>query len=226
MSVSCYFGLTESGKSYHVEKHVVPQWDKVVIFDNAHCFNGNSVLNDPSNETLYKTWKKFSVYDRYIIVIRPGRSGDIEALFNKTVQLAIALGRSIHASRTAPERRVQMITDEADFVCSPHYQSKELKHLVNKGRHDNVDAHFIARSPMRIHTDIRVNASKIVTFRLQNASNIQLFTDNFGVEFTKKVKELPKYWRLEWRDNGETTIYDEKNSKNESFLKKKTGGSK
>jgi hypothetical protein len=216
MSVSCYFGLTESGKSYHVQNHVIPQWKKAVIFDNAHCFDGGLILTAPGDLAILNAWKKFSKADTYRIIIRPGRTGSVEALFNKTVQLAIALGRVL--GKVDPSQRVQMITDEADFVCSPHYQSLDLKHLVNKGRHDNVDSHFIARAPMRIHNDIRMNSSKIVTFRLQNAADIPLFTDNFGREISRKIRELPKYWRLEWKDNGETSVFNEKNQKDEKFL--------
>ena len=232
MSVSIYLGLTESGKSFHVENHVIPAWKKAVIFDNAHCFKGTIVRTQPTDRDFLEIFKKFSVSSEFRIVIRPGRVGNTETLFNKTVQLALAFGRCM-PGRVDPSQRVQMIVDEADFVCSPHYQSADLKHLVNKGRHDNVDSHFIARTPMRIHTDIRVNSSKIVTFRLQNASEIKLFTDNFGYEYTRNIKNLPKYWRFEWKDNGEVGIFDEKNQKREKFpensqeiSKKKKAGSK
>lgn len=218
MAVSTYFGLTESGKSYHVENHVIPTWKRVIIFDNAACFKGE-VYNQPSDKEFIKILDKHWGDKSYRITIRPGRSGDAETLFNKTVHLAIALGRSLSWSRVEPEKRVQLITDEADFVCSSHYQSSELKHLVNKGRHDNVDSHFIARVPMQIHPDIRRNTSKIVTFRLQNAGEIPLFKDNFGSILARKIKELPKYWRLEWKDNGEVAVYDEKNKKAEKFLR-------
>lgn len=222
MAVSCYFGLTESGKSYHVQNHVIPQWSKVVVFDNACCFSGDSILNQPSPKIMFNLWEKYKAREKYRIVIRPGRDGATEVLFNQTVQLAIALGRSMArpgCERVEASKRVQMVTDEADFVCSPHYQSKELKHLVNKGRHDNVDSHFIARAPMRLHTDIRLNSSKIVTFRLQNASEIPLFVDNFGREISRRIRELEKYCRLEWNDNGEVKIYNAKNQIDEKFLK-------
>ena len=223
MSVSVYFGLTESGKSYHLENHVIPSWDKVVVFDNAHCFSSQNVLNEPTDKMFLNCFHKFKNSKNYKIIVRSGRGGTTEGLFNKTVQLAIALGRAFSRDRVESKDRVQMITDEADFVCSSHYQSNELKHLVNKGRHDNVDSHFISRVPMQIHPDIRRNTSKIVTFRLQNASEIKLFTDNFGKILTNKIKELPKYCRLEWSDNGEVFIFDEKNQKNWKIIEKKKG---
>lgn len=218
MSVSCYFGLTESGKSYHVQNHVIPSWKKIIVFDKAHCFKGN-IFHQPTDETFLKIFRENAGLESFTLVIRPGRVGILEPLFNKTVRLALALGRTI-PGRVDPGKRIQMITDEADFVCSSHYQSKELKQLVNMGRHDNVDCHFIARSPARIHTDIRVNSTKIVTFQLQNAANVELFKNSFGGKIAANVQKLPKFWRLEWKDNGETTVYNEKNKEVETTKNK------
>lgn len=217
MSVSCYFGLTESGKSYHVQNHVIPSWDKVIIFDRAHCFKGTITRTNPSNKEFLELFRKLRSLEKFSLVVRPSRNGNTEELFNKTVELSLAIGRTF-GGRVDASKRIQMVTDEADFVCSPNYQSNQLKLLVNMGRHENVDSHFIARAPQRIHNDIRLNSTKVVTFRLQNSAEIPLFTDNFGRELAKKVRELPKYWRLEWSDNGETRIFDEKNSSKDLSL--------
>lgn len=216
MSVSVYFGLTESGKSYHVKNHVLPRWDKKVIFDIAHCFEGDLVVTDPDDRKFFEIFKKFSKNSRYSIVIRPSRSSNDEHLFNKTVELSCALGRMIGKGAEA-SKRVQFVCDEADFVCSAHYQSFQLKHLVNKGRHDNVDSHFIARNPNQIHTDIRRNSSKIVTFFLNNALEISIFLTNFSRKYAEKIQNLPKYWRLEWVDTGDIAIYNQNNEIIEKF---------
>lgn len=215
MAVSCYFGLTESGKSYHVENHVIPAWNKVVIFDNASCFSGDFVLVAPNDKDLFSVYLKCRGLEKFRIVIRPDRKTNTVELYNKVIHLAVTLGRfiglKVKGGRVEPNERVQLVTDEADFVCSSHYQSMALKHLVNKGRHDNVDSHFIARVPMQIHTDIRRNATRIVSFALQNAGEIKLFSDNFGRELAGKIRALPKYHRLEWRDNGQVDLFDDKN---------------
>lgn len=220
MSVSCYFGLTESGKSFHVKNHVLPKWEKKVIFDIAHCFDGDVVITAPDDKKFTEIFLKFARNSTFSIVVRPSRTCNEEKLFNKSVQLACALGRAI--STKDPARRVQFVCDEADFVCSPHYQSRDLKHIVNKGRHDNVDCHFIARNPNRLHTDIRANCTKIVTFFLNNAREIQMFISNFSRENVAKIASLPKYWRLEWQDNGTLAVFNEKNEIQPNFLGKST----
>lgn len=214
MAISCYFGLTESGKSYHVQKHVMPELKKTIVFDNARCFTGESVFNAPTDADFVKIFRKLKGKEKFSLVIRPSRTCDLVKLSDKTISLALALGRTagVGGASVDVQNRVNLMIDEADFVCSPHFQSYALKDLVNKGRHDHVDSHFIARVPMQLHNDIRRNVSKIVTFRLQNAREIPLFRDNFGIDLSSKIKDLPKYHRLEWKDNGEVNIYNEKNT--------------
>lgn len=209
MTVSFYSGLTESGKSWHVLKRVLPLWEKKVVYDIACCFTGDVVLVAPDDKKLTEIFVKFARISAYTIVIRPDRNTSEEILFNKSVQLACALGRLLGTKD--PAKRIQFICDEADFVCSPHYQSRDLKHIVNKGRHDNVDSHFIARNPARIHTDIRANCTKIVTFAVKNAQKNDFFRDMFGDENVKKIGFLPKYHRMEANEKGEVAIYDENN---------------
>lgn len=212
MSVSCYFGLTESGKSYHVKNHVLPQWCRTIVFDIARCFGGDVVLVSPSDQEFLKIFNNLKKKSSFRLVVRPSRSGSDEALFNKTVSLACALGR-MAGERIDASERIQFVCDEADFICTPHYQSWALKHLVNKGRHDNVDAHFIARNPNRLHTDIRVNCTKICCFFLNNASSIPFLVDTFTRKTTEKINKLPKFSRIEWRDNGEISAYDKDSKK-------------
>jgi hypothetical protein len=108
------------------------------------------------------------------------------------------------------KERVWLVIDEADDVVTAHFQSPRIKHLVNYGRHDNVDSLFIARNPMRLHTDIRSNASKIVTFNLSNALSITDFTNNFGRDICKRIKILKKYHFMSWLCTGEIFETDDK----------------
>ena len=83
-----------------------------------------------------------------------------------------------------------------------------VQHVVNKGRHDNVDSIFIARIPQRVHTDIRFNASKIVSFQLASIPND--FKENFGID-SKRIRSLGFRHRFEWDYTGNMKVYDDKN---------------
>lgn len=207
MAVTLVLGMTESGKSYYVEKNIFQTKEKAIVFDNAHCFTGThlSTLDYTSAVKIFETVKS----GPFKLVYRPSRYEDPIKSFDNVISLASALGRSI-GERVDPEKRLTMICDEADFVCSATVQSAKLKYLVNKGRHDNVDSVFIARDPHKIHTDIRRNASKVVTFFNPLATSTPFFFENFGKELCQKIAKLPKYHYLMWDDTFKVTIHDQR----------------
>lgn len=217
MSVSSYFGATESGKSYHVQSHVIPTWDKVIVFDPAHCFKNGDIFEGPTNSDFSKIFFKCLNSDKFRIIIRPVGRGSRLVTFNKTCELAFTLGEELEKG-LARDKRIQLVVDEADSICSSQFKSEPLHHLINEARHDNVDSHFIARLPQRIHTDIRANSSKVVTFRIQGAEEVPFLVQTFTRDVTRKIKDLPQYWRLEWTDNDKSVVFDEKNKINEKFL--------
>lgn len=212
MAVSFYSGFTKSGKSFHVQNKILPQWDRIVVYDDARCFPGD-IFENPSKEELKSIFKKYAFKKNYRIIIRPSRTSIKEKLCDSAIKLAVALGLHLKNCVDPTEKNIQLVIDEADFVCTPHYQSHDLKYVINQGRHDKVDSHFIARSPNRVHTDIRANASHIVTFRLSNASEIPFFISNFSKKNCQLIQKLPKYWRFEWDETGEISVFNELNEK-------------
>lgn len=220
MAVYGHFGMTKSGKSHGVEK-LLSRFEKSVIYDDAGCFTSGEIFIDPSPSKILDIFNKYKFKEKYRIIIRPSRSGDRQLLSDRAIKLSSALGRMIDKNK---EKNVQLVIDEADFVCTPHSQSQDLKFIINKGRHDNVDTHVIARNPNRIHTDIRANCSKIVTYKLTTALSVDFLLTNFGRENCNLIQKLPLYWRFEWSDTGIIQIFDEKNNlKSLENLKKSKG---
>lgn len=210
MTVSCYFGLTESGKSYHVQKNVIPAWKKSIIFDPARCFEDGYILEEPNDDLIMKLYQKLRHQSSYRLIFRPMERGTRLSLFNRMCEFAFILGERM-GKGISKDERIQLVVDEADSICSPYYKSDSLHHLVNEARHDNVDSHFIARAPMRIHPDIRANVTNIVSFRLKNAQKNDYFREMFGDEHVGKIKNLPKYWRMEADEKGDVFIFNDKN---------------
>lgn len=213
MSVSLYFGATGKGKSYHVRHHVIPKWKKIVIFDPMESFDGDSILHAPSDELILKTFRKFKGADSFRIVIRTTRASNDEIIFNKTVRLASSLGRMI-PGKVSEENRVQVVIDEASTsgFMSAHYFPPVVKNLVCKGRHDNLDSHFIAQNPMAVHSQLREQTTKIVTFYLNNG-RAPIFQDTFTKNFANLIPKLPNFFRIEWTHEGHVYIYDDSGNK-------------
>lgn len=211
MAVSLFYGMTESGKTYLSEK-MIAQFQRAIIFDFTGKMNapGAFITSDFSAEGMLKLFRKFKESRNYKIIFRPGRVKDVETPFNKVAVFALAMGRA--GLKLGLDERLILLTDEADFVCSPNYQSAELKELVNVGRHDGVDSWFIARIPQRLHTDARGNASRIFCFKLTDDSALGYIKKAIGRMAAQQVRVLEKYSFLTWKDTGEIFVYD-KNQK-------------
>lgn len=208
MAVQTIFGMTQSGKSFHAKKEILDKVDRCIIFDFVHCFSGGDVVKIDNASDVQKVFRKYSKRKKYKIIVKITKGANPSLVCDLVISLACALGKCLGSYNE--KNRVWLVVDEADSVCSPHYQSKRLKYLVNYGRHDNVDSVFIARNPTRLHMDIRANASKVTTFNLSTALQVKDFVNNFGRENARQILTLPKYHRFEWEDTGKMAIYDEK----------------
>lgn len=206
MAVSVVFGMTQSGKSYHTENTILKNYKTVIIFDFACCFTNGKIFTNPDDNQFMKILREYAPKDEFTIIIRPSENSDPKILCNKTIELSKSLGKI----GKKKNRWSLMVIDEADFVCSSSFQSKQVKWLVNVGRHRFVDSVFIARNPNRIHMDIRTNASKMACFRIPNAPSVSYFKENFQRETVEKIANLPKYWRLDWDNTGVERIINDK----------------
>lgn len=215
MAVTAAFGMTESGKTYHIQKAYLEKSAKTIVFDppGSKEFNSYDKINLNKASDMAKLFRKYAKRKNYKLVLRPGRNSNDTLLCDRLIILACALGR-VMGKGCDPKDRVKLLVDEADVVCSSHYQSDRIKHVVNKGRHDNVDSFFIARNPHRLHTDIRANASKIISFQLANIPKD--FRDNFGPD-AAKIRNLGFRCRFEWDHTGKMAIYDQDNKETWRF---------
>ena len=201
MAVITVYGMTASGKSFFAENEYLKKADRCIVLDKMHCFKNGDIVTVSNKNDIMKLFKKYKKKANYKIIIRPKRGVDIGIICDFLITLACALGRCLGSYNE--KKRVWLVIDEADSVVTSHFQSERIKHLVNYGRHDNVDSLFIARNPARLHTDIRSNASKIVTFNLSNAPQITDFRNNFGRDVCKRIQTLQKYYFMTWTCTGE-----------------------
>lgn len=216
MAISLFYGMTESGKTFLAKKSVT-NFQRSVVFDFTGKIDipGAFIVADFSPQAMVKLFERFKERTKFTIIFRPGRVKDVEPFFNKVVVFSLALGRQ--AIRMGLSDRLILLVDEADFVCSPQYQSSQLKELVNVGRHDLVDSWFIARIPQRLHTDARANASRVFSFRLVDDSALKYIKSAIGKKAAEKIRSLEKYSFLAWKDTGEIYIYDKNQKQIESW---------
>lgn len=221
MSVSVYIGATESGKSFHVKKHVIPSFKKVVVFDPAHCFNGDLVLVAPGADGIKGAFRRFRDKDSFRIVFRTNGSCKDEEVFKDLVILAKAFGKDLKKKKSFDEN-IQVVVDEvtASEICSSGYIDPHLKWLVCKGRHELLDCHLITQYPMAIHNMIRVQATKCVCFFLNNAEGISYVSGTFSRKIAEKISQLERFHHMAWKNNGEIAEYNKNNKLVQIYGKK------
>lgn len=207
MAVKTVYGMTQSGKTYHTNEAYIKPAQRVLVFDPpaSRDFDNYDKLRLNNADDVMKAFKKYSKKSSYKIVVRPDRNPTEKLVCDRLITLACALGRTL--GRYNEENRVLLVVDEADVICSSHSQSSRVQHVVNKGRHDNVDSIFIARIPQRLHTDIRFNSSEIICFQLPNIPKD--FKDNFGKD-ALRIKKLGFRHRFEWDYTGKMAVFNEK----------------
>lgn len=206
MAVSLFYGMTESGKTT-LAKKFCEKFKRVVVFDYTHKIelSNSTIITDFSSENILKLFNRFKKLNSFKLIFRPQRNSNDIDVFNRACILAVMLGR--FATSIGNTERMIFMADEADMVCSSNYQSRELKYLVNIGRHDNVDSLFIARIPQRLHPDARANASKAFIFKLTDDVALNYIKKSFGGKKTAdKVKDLSLYSFLAWQATGEVKI--------------------
>lgn len=206
MAVSVFYGMTQSGKTTLAEK-MLEKINRAILFDFTGKMSpkGSTIVEDFSTESILKVFSKFKDQKSFKIVFRP-RGIAIEERFNKIACLALSLGKQ--AVKRGENERLVLLVDEADFVCTPQYQSAELKTVINVGRHDGVDSWMIARMPQRLHTDIRGNASSVFCFKLTDDSALSYIKKAVGKKPAEKIRMLEQYSFLAWKDNGDNLIFD------------------
>lgn len=209
MAVSLYFGMTESGKSWRAKEDIRPK-KRAIIFDYVgRCFNdlGGVVCNDFSESSLLRLVDKYSRQNEFKIIMRPNRIiKDIEA-FDLSCHLAVSFGRLLSRA----DERLAFVIDEADKICTATTRSRALQLVVTKGRHDNVDTYAIAQAPQRVHTDLRVNCSRLVCFQVSDASALTAI-NRIGVGKSElglvSTLGIGTYSYFEWTSNGEWFVKD------------------
>lgn len=216
MAVSLFYGMTQSGKTFLATK-IIAKINRSIIFDFTGKINipGAFIVGDFSPDGMLKLFRKYKDSNKFCIIFRPGRIADVKIPFNKVAMFSLALGRQ--AVKRGDDDRLKLLIDEADFVCSPQYQSNELKELINVGRHDGVDSLLIARMPQRLHTDARGNASTVFCFKLTDDSALGYVRSAIGKQAAEKIRTLEQYSFLVWKDTGQVFIYDKSEKQIESW---------
>lgn len=206
MSVVLYLGKTESGKSFKANEVTKKDYKKVILYDNARCFNDGIIINDFSAKNFAAIFKKYILADSFRLIFRaPLGMNEREGAERVASLIYNGFGRYWVANNLKTER-LCFLVDEADKVSSLKIGSPFYL-LVTKGRHYFIDTHAISQGPGKIPLYYRENASEVYFFKMKSHPFINENLENDQVDL---IRTLEKYHCIHWKDNGDVNLLNPK----------------
>jgi len=86
------------------------------------------------------------------------------------------------------------------LYSSPHYLPFSLERLISVGRHRDLALFVTSRRPHSLHPLLRSQANEIVSFRQIEPRDLSWLSDVMGERYSERVKTLPKYAFVRWRE--------------------------
>lgn len=205
MSVSLFIGKTQSGKSHLAEK-LSKQRKKVVIYDNARCFNDGIIVDDFSPENFKKIFLKYINAESFRLIFRAPLKMNEKEGAERVAHLFYSGFGHYWKERNYKGENILFLVDEADKVSSEKKNSPFYL-MVTKGRHFFIDTWAMSQGPGKIPLYYRENANELFIFK---SIPHQFFKENLEKEQIDEIRFLGKWHFLHWLDSGHAEIKNEK----------------
>jgi len=198
MAITCFFGKTESGKSFLSEKKS-KTYERVVVYDNAHCFKEGDIFTDLSIDNLQRIFEKYHNRPNFRIIFRPPMNLNEQVGANRVGAFVWALGafyKDMEKQAKKKVKRFLFVVDEADKVSS-YSKDSVFYRCVTKGRHFNFDTYGIAQGATKLPNYWRENSSEFCIFQLPESQELKTILGKASSE----LRGLEKYSYICSRDN-------------------------
>lgn len=199
MAVSIFLGKTGSGKSYKANV-LSKKYDRLFVFDNAHCFQGDLVTDDLSTSNLVKIMRRFALKEKFRVIFRPNLKTSPKESCETVAQFLFAHFGTLN-KKLSKKDRILFLVDEADKVSSLKDESWIYK-MVTMGRHQQFDCFGIAQGPGRLPKYWRDNASEVFCFKVMEHDFLKMV---YG-QHAKHIPTLGQYECLHWVDSGDVSL--------------------
>lgn len=189
MSVFCFFGKTNSGKSFKANQ-VMSDYKKKIIFDitPSKTFKGDIEHSNYSQRSLEELMVKLIEKEKFTLVFRPSPNIDLYSAGEIVCSFAMRYGNYFDENFNEV---IVLVLDELDKYVSTSKQSF-ISRAIGMGRHSHLDLFCISQVPSRLPKVIRDNASTEYFFQLGMNDYYNLV---LGSEISEKLAngQLPEY---------------------------------
>jgi len=170
-------GPQGSGKTY-----LVSEWAKaiprLIVFDPLHSENtwpGIPVRWNPREAARQSQGKRWKIH--YLPLEIEERKGNVPGL-------------DYMASLAWQRGECTLIIEEAHIVLSSHTAPPKFMRLVRVGRNHSVSMIWISHRFVGVHPSLRINASKLIFFRVTEPLDLQEISKRCGEEVKNRVSRL------------------------------------
>jgi hypothetical protein len=176
-NVTLVFGLRGSGKSYFVKNHLLPKYQRRIIYDTQSEYNDGIIFED--FDKLKSFWA--GLYDKqFKIIYRPIRHDRFLELCN----LVYLCGN------------MAFVIEELDLTAGTFDNDLEFLSLIKRGRHRNVEIIGISQRPFGINRNITSQAKEIYSFAQLEPRDIEYLRYYLGnsAELIRNLKNFHFYY--------------------------------
>jgi len=186
--IRLYIGQRGSGKSFAVRHHTEP-YKRIIYFDTLGYEYRNGVIFYRI-EALIEFWLKH-YRENFRLIYRPI---NISEDFNQIADLVWRAGN------------LAFVIEEIDLFASSNYVTSELRNIIQRGRHRDIDVFATSQRPRCFSRILTSQAKEMFIFSTKEPADLKYFSHYLGESAAEQIKNLEKYHCLHWEDPDKITI--------------------
>lgn len=178
------FGKRGSGKSV-LARSLIHNQNRYLTYDTLGEYSDGVTICDL--DTLRRFWLK--VYQRNFRIVYQPLDPDVE--FDAVCELVWEC------------QDMTFLVEEIDQYCQQHRMSPEMKNIVQRGRHRNIELIGVTQRPANIDRLLTSQTKEMYILSMTEPRDIAYFKDAIGGDVEEKIAALEQYQYVHWQENEE-----------------------
>lgn len=180
--ITVVIGKTGCGKSYLVNK-LNKEKQHLLVFDTMSEYTEGVVFE--KRPEFLQFWQQFYQHP-YRLIYRPLDNPENE--IEDIAECVYLLGN------------VCFVIEEVTCYCSPNKISENFAHIIQRGRHKNIELIVTTQRPFGLHRLLTSQAKEIYVFATNEPRDIDYLCALLGREIEEKLSALQQYQYIKWED--------------------------
>ncbi len=180
--ITIAIGKTGSGKSYLVKK-LIEKKKRLLVYDTMCEYKYGVVFED--RRKFIEFWRRIYIHP-YRLIYRP--LNDPASEIDEIAEAVYLLGDTC------------FVLEEVTAYCSEHQISDQLAHIIQRGRHKNIELIATTQRPYGLHRLLTSQAKEIYVFNTNEPRDRQYLNALLGSDIEAKLDSLKQFEYIKWQD--------------------------